>query len=201
MRMMSKEEMVKEIFGGNLKREEIGVIAGRIKSGLVEKLGVEVDCSWNDEEITILAFVNSSDYKEFIIDANSAFCEVFLIDAENTFGSGMLIESLIDKYNNDKTWKVKEAEGLFRDFKRFARECGCENISTWGHEVAWEGTELHSLDYYDSYEVYRANDCYAITLYDDLEDIKILVNFSDDEVRVFDLKTGLEIEDYYEIEY
>lgn len=32
-----------------MRREEVGVIAGRIKNGLVERLGVEVDCSWNDE--------------------------------------------------------------------------------------------------------------------------------------------------------
>lgn len=169
-----------------MRREEVGVIAGRIKSGLVERLGVEVDCSWNDEEITILAFVNSSDYKEFVIDINSKI------------GFEALINSLINKYN-DKSWKVTEADGAFRDFKTFAEKCGCENIVTWGHEVSWEGVELHSLDYYDSYSVYRANDCYAMTLYDDLEEIKIVVNFSDDEVRVYDLKSKLEIEDYYEI--
>lgn len=169
-----------------MMREEIGVIAGRIKSGLVERLGVEVDCSWNDEGITILAFVNSSDYKEFIINA------------EDVADISMVVDLLEIKYK-DKKWEIHESDGAFRDFKTFAEKCGCENIVTWGHEVAWEGTELHGLDYYDSYSVYRANDCYAMTLYDDLEEIKIVVNFSDDEVRVYDLKSKLEIEDYYEI--
>lgn len=186
VRIMSKEEVFRELFGWNLKREEVGVIAAKIRTRLEEKTGSEVQCSWNDKEITILAFVNNSDYKEFVIKADT------INDVD------IVVDILVAKIT-DKSWEIKEAEGLFRDFKRFASECECENIGTWGHEVAWEDTELHGLDYYDRYDVYRANDCYAITLFDDLEDIKIVVNFNDDEVRVYDLKTGLEIEDYYEI--
>lgn len=169
-----------------MRRIEVGIKAGRIKSGLVERLGVEVDCSWNDKEITILAFVNNSDYKEFIINA------------EDVADISMVVDLLEIKYK-DKTWEIHEADGAFRDFKTFAEKCECKNIVTWGNEVAWEGVELHRLDYYDSYSVYRANDCYSMTLYDDLNYVKIVVNFSDDEVRVYDLKSKLEIEDYYEI--